>query len=191
MTNNPSCEREYDFALILSGVNELTTEVEDALFEAGCDDATLSVQYGLVYMEFSRQAPSLKDAILSAIRDVRKANIGADVWRVDACDLVTPAEIARRINRSRQLVHQYMTGQRGPGGFPPPACHLTDGAPLWQWCAVSFWLSQNDMIRPEQLGEAEVVAVINYVLDLAHQRGRNSELVEEVIQAVDELQKCG
>jgi transcriptional regulator with XRE-family HTH domain len=184
MTDNHACEREYDFALILSGVSELTTEVEDALFKAGCDDATLSIQYGLVYMEFSRMAPSLKDAILSAIRDVRKANIGANVWRVDECDLVTPAEIARRIGRSRQLVHQYMIGKRGPGGFPPPACHLTEGAPLWLWCEVSFWLCQNDMIRPEQLREAEVVAAINNALELANQRGRNPELVDEVTQAV-------
>ncbi|MHB1425504.1 MAG: hypothetical protein ACYC3I_20240 [Gemmataceae bacterium] len=191
MIKHPDCEREYDFALILTGINELTSAAEDALFEAGCDDATLSVQYGLVYVEFSRKAASLKDAILSAIRDIRKAKIGADVLRVDECDLVTPAEIARRINRSRQLVHQYMTGQRGPGSFPPPVCHLTEKTPLWLWCEVSFWLCQNDMIRPEQLQEAEAIAVINNALDLVRQRGRNSELVEEVTQAVNELQKCG
>ena len=137
MNDRQNCEREHDFALILTGVHELTSEVENALFETGCDDATLSVQYGFIYMEFSRMAESLKDAILSAIRDVRKAKIGADVWRVDECNLVTPAEIARRIGRSRQLIHQYMTGKRGPGGFPAPECNLTDGAPLWAWCAVS------------------------------------------------------
>lgn len=178
------CEREHDFALILSGVYELTTEVENALFEAGCDDATLSIQYGFLYMEFSRTARSLKDAILSAIQDVRKAGIGADVWRVDACNLVTLAEIARRIDRSRQLVHQYMTGKRGPGGFPAPECNLTDGQPLWAWCAVSYWLWQNDMIRREELQDAEAVAAINNVLERAHQIGRNPDLVEEVAQAV-------
>lgn len=184
MTDDRVCEREHDFALILTGVGELTTEVEDALFAAGCDDATLSMKNGLMYLEFSRKAPSLKDAILSAIRDVRKANIGVDVWRVDECDLVTSTEIARRINRSDQLLREYVTGKRGPGGFPPPACHLSDDAPLWLWCEVSFWLCQNDMIRPEQLQEAEVVAAINNALELAHQRGRNPELVEEVTRAV-------
>lgn len=184
MTDRRDCETEHDFALILSGVNELTPEVEDALFEAGCDDATLSIQYGLVYMEFSRTARSLKDAILSAIRDVRKAKIGADVVRVDECTLVTPSEIARRIGRSRQLVHQYITGQRGPGGFPPPACMITENAPFWSWCEVSFWLCQNDMIRPEEFREAEVIFAINNALDHAHQKGRNPELVEEVARAV-------
>ena len=45
-----TCESEHDFALILGGVAELTSSVEDALFNAGCDDATLSMQYGLLYM---------------------------------------------------------------------------------------------------------------------------------------------
>jgi transcriptional regulator with XRE-family HTH domain len=184
MSDTHACEREYDFALILTGVTELTAKVEDALFEVGCDDATLSVQYGRAWMEFSRTAPSLKDAILSAIRDVRKAGIGADVLRVDECDLVTQSDIARRIGRTRQQVHQYVTGERGPGGFPAPACQIAEGAPLWQWCEVSYWLCQNDMIRPEQLREAEVIATINTALDLVHQRKRNPDLVEEVTRVI-------
>ena len=179
-----ACEREHEFALILSGGLGLDERVEDALFEAGCDDATLSIQYGHIYMEFSRSAASLKDAVLSAIRDVREAGIGAEVWRVDECNLVTPSEIARRIGRSRQLVHQYMTGQRGPGGFPAPECNLTEGAPLWAWCAVGYWLHQNDMIRPELLEDAETVAAINNVLEGARQKRRNPELVDEVSRSV-------
>ena len=49
-------EREYDFALVLSGITELTPEVQDALFEAGCEDATISVRAGRVYLTFSRNA---------------------------------------------------------------------------------------------------------------------------------------
>jgi len=186
MNDKQSCEQEYDFALILTGVHDLTSEVQDALFEAGCDDATLSIRYGSIYMEFSRAAVSFKDAILSTLRDVRKANIGADVLRVDECQLVTPAEIARRIGRSRQLVHQYMTGKRGPGGFPAPECNLTDGSPLWAWCAVSYWLLQNDMIRTEELENAEIVAAINNALESAHQRVRNPELVAEIALAISQ-----
>lgn len=178
------CEREYDFALIVGGVPELTEEVEDALFEAGCDDATVSMQYGRLYVEFSRCAASLQDAILSAIRQVHAAGIGAVVYRVDDCDLVSASDIARRINRSRQLVHQYMTGQRGPGNFPPPECHITDGKPLWAWCAVSFWLSENNLLRPEQSWDAEVVAAINNILENIHQHKRHPQLVEQVRQGL-------
>ena len=174
------CEPEHDFALIVDGVPELTQQVEDAFFEAGCDDATLSMQYGLLYLEFSRSAKSLESAIISAITDIVKAGVGAHVLRVDECNLVTASEIARRINRSRQLVHQYMTGKRGPGGFPPPECHLTDHAPLWAWCAVSYWLVQNSLLRPEEGWNAEVVEAINNFLEWDRQRQRHPELLDEI-----------
>lgn len=179
-----ACESEHDFALILGGIVELTSSIEDALFDAGCEDATLSMQYGLLYLQFSRSAKSLADAIISAINDVRKANIGADVLRVDECNLVTASEIARRIGRSRQLVHQYMTGQRGPGGFPPPECHLTDHAPLWAWCAVSYWLVQNNLLRAEESLNAEVVEAINNWLESSRQRQRYPQLVDEITRGL-------
>ena len=184
MSASDTSDREYDFALILTGVPELTTVVEDGLFQAGCGDATLSMQYGSLYLEFSRTAASLKDAILSAIRDVRKAGVGADVWRVDSHDLVSASEIARRIGRTRQLIHQYITGVRGPGGFPAPDCNLTEGQPLWSGYAVGVWLSKNDMIRLETLRDTEIVAAINTALERSHQLQRDPALVDEISRAV-------
>lgn len=177
-------DREHDFALVLTGFSDLTDEVENALFEAGCDDATLSIRSGVPYLTFSRTAPSLKDAILGAIQAVRGAGIGADVVRVDDCDLVTQADIGRRIGRSRQLVHQYMTGLRGPGGFPAPVCYLAEKAPLWYWCEVAYWLRQNGMIREEDLQDAAQVAVINVALEVLRQQRLVPELMEEVVQAL-------
>ena len=183
---NPThCEREYDFALIIGNIKELTEGIENALFEAGCDDATASIQYGLLYLEFSRVAKSFKDAILSAIKDVRAAGIGAEVFRVDECNLVTAAEIARRIGRTRQLIYQYIIGVRGPGGFPPPECHLTEGSPLWAWCAVSYWLAQNDILKPEDGWNAEVVAAINNLLEAERQKRRNATLIQELHVGLD------
>jgi hypothetical protein len=176
-----SFEREYDFALIVADAGDLDERVENALFEAGCDDATLSIQYGLLYMEFSRAAKTLKDAIISAIRDVHRSGLHLQVLRVDKCNLVTASDIARRIDRSRQLVHQYMTGQRGPGGFPPPYCHLAAHAPLWAWCAVSHWLVENNLIRPEESWNAEVVEAVNTVLERQqHQHRHYPKLVDEI-----------
>lgn len=183
------CEREYDFALIVGGVTELTEEVADTLYNAGCDDATVSMQYGLLYIEFSRSAKSLQEAVISAIRDVEKAPGAFVVLRVDECNLVTAADIARKIGRSRQLVYQYMNGQRGPGGFPPPACHLDDDhAPLWAWCAVSFWLSQNGMLRKEESLNAEVVEAVNRILEERIQFLRHPDLVKEIEQALPSRQ---
>jgi hypothetical protein len=174
------CEREFEFALVVGGVPELTRDVEDALFNAGCDDATLSIQYGQLYVEFSRSAKSIDEAILSAIRNVRDAKIGAEVLRVDECNLVTQSEIARRIGRSRQLVSQYISGVRGPGGFPPPEFYLGEGTPLWAWCAVSYWFSENDILRPEEGWNARVIAVINNQLEAEQYRESNPDLAEAI-----------
>lgn len=85
-------DSEYDFAFTLAGVAEVCPAIEDALFVAGCDDATLSVRAGRVSLEFTRAAPSLREAVLAAIRDVRRAGIGAEVLRVDADN--APADLA-------------------------------------------------------------------------------------------------
>jgi hypothetical protein len=104
---------------------------------------------------------------------------------VDECDLVTQAEIARRIGRTRQLVCQYVSGQRGPGNFPPPECHIKDDMPLWAWCAVSHWLAENNIIRREESQNAEVVAAINTWLGVVRQRGRNPDLLKEISEKVE------
>jgi len=183
--NEKKCQIEYDFALVIDGVSELTEEVENALFNAGCDDATFSIQYGHLYAEFSRTDDSIEEAIISAICDVRKAMASAVVVCVDACDLVTQSDIARRIDRSRQLISQYISGQRGPGNFPPPECHISDEAPLWRWCAVSYWLAQNNIIRREENWNAEVIAAINNVLERMRQIERNPELMKEIAKLAE------
>ena len=181
-TNRSEGTDEHDFALLLYGVPELTQDVEDRLFEAGCDDATLGIQNGQSVLTFTRSAPSLKAAIFSAIRDVRAAGVG--VLRVDDCNLVNQADIARRMGRTRQMVNQYIRGTRGPGSFPPPVCHITDGAPLWPWCEVAHWLCEHDLIPKNQDDEAQLIATVNNTLETLHQRRRDAALVEEVFNAV-------
>jgi hypothetical protein len=178
--------REHEFTLVLSGISDLTTEVQNALFDAGCDDATPSVRCGRPFLTFTRTAPSLKDAILSAIRDVKKADIGAEVLRIDVCNLVSQSEIAHKIGRTRQLVHQYIAGERGPGGFPPPACHVSDDhdAPLWYWCEVAQWLYQNNMITEDTLKDARALSLINDVLELNYQKKTEPKLTKEVLDFI-------
>ena len=56
---------------------ELTGSVENALFEAGCDDATFSVQNGQLQAEFTRLAESNDEATSTAIQQIRNAQVGA------------------------------------------------------------------------------------------------------------------
>lgn len=135
-------------------------------------------------MDFDRSAPSLGEAILSAMQSVHEAKTGAKIERVDMCDLVTLSEIGRRIGRSRQLVHQYVHGRGGPGNFPPPACYVADNAPLWFWCEVAFWLHANDMISDVDLQDARDLAAINSVLEFANRRQTDPELTEKVLRLI-------
>jgi len=172
---------EYEFVLVLAGV-ELSDEVANALFEAGCDDATPSLKLGRLYLWFNREAANLKTAILSAIRQVMAAGIGAEVVGVDECNLVSPSDIARRLGRSRQLVGQYVNGQRGPGNFPAPVADLVEGQPLWQWCEVAEWLFTNQLVSADVLEHSRVIAAINSACEYLHQRKHDAALQEEVIR---------
>jgi hypothetical protein len=71
----------YDFTVVLAGREELTAELADRLFAAGCDDGTPSQRSGIVHIGFSREASDLESAIRSAIADVAKA--GCIVTRVE------------------------------------------------------------------------------------------------------------
>jgi hypothetical protein len=178
--------KKHEFTLVLTGFSDLTPEVENALFESGCADATLSIRSGRPFLTFSRVAPTLKEALLSAISDVKKAGIGADILRVDNRNLVTQSEIAKKIGRTRQLVHQYATGVRGPGAFPSPVCNISDNdeSPLWAWCEVAFWLCENDMISEEALRDAQILSLINDVLELNYQKTVNPKLAKEVLEVI-------
>ena len=164
--NGARITSNQSFTLILTGIVELTDAVQDALFEAGCDDALLGIREGVPFLNFDREAVSLRDAVLSAIHDVERAGIGAQVIRVEPDDLVNGSEIARRTGRTRESVRQLATGKRGPGGFPPPISGLTRRSPLWRWTEVVHWLADHDLFDRVQAEIADTIAAINAALDL-------------------------
>ena len=84
MAVKSDCPGSHEFILVLSGVKVLDERVVNALFEAGCDDATPSLRFGTVSLTFAREAGSLRSAILSAVRDVMRAGIGARTARVSS-----------------------------------------------------------------------------------------------------------
>lgn len=72
---------KYEFTLILKGPLELTEDIADELFEAGCSDGTPGTCEGVFSIDFHRKADSLEQAIRSAIGDVTAA--GYQVERVE------------------------------------------------------------------------------------------------------------
>lgn len=136
---------EHNFQLTINGA--LTDDRLDALVEAGCDDATFSSKGDLTFADFDREAPTLLDAVTSAIADVETVP-GLEVLHIDPDELVWAAEIAERTGRTRQNVDQLIRGQRGPGRFPPPTSHATRN-PLWRWSEAEAWFASYEGREPE------------------------------------------
>jgi len=155
----------YAFTLILQGFEQLTSSVEDALYEAGCDDAVLSVGNGISSLEFDREAESFEGAVLSAIQNVASSGV-ATVVRVESEDLVYVDDIAEKTDRSRQNIHQLIKGERGPGGFPPPV-NPRGRRHLWRWSEVAPWMQQHTSTIIEGPSKVErQIRSINAALEL-------------------------
>ena len=75
---------KYDFTLILTESLELTDDLADALFAAGCDDGTPGTCNGVFSIDFHREAMSLEEAMRSAIGDVRAAGYGVARVEIEA-----------------------------------------------------------------------------------------------------------
>ena len=163
----------YQFTLVLSLLPEESEtdademmDIADALFEAGCDDGTFGVCCGVPEIGFAREAPSLREAILSAIRDVERAGVGLVVERVEPYESVTPGEVARRIGRTREEVRLFASGRRGLGGFPPPAPESRGKPPRYRWTDVARWWARNSGQSLPAAADAATIAAINAALEL-------------------------
>ncbi len=63
----------HAFTFEVAGIDFSKRRFEDDLFEAGCDDATVVVRQGRLYLNFDREADSYDLAVASAENDVAKA----------------------------------------------------------------------------------------------------------------------
>lgn len=156
------------FTVVLD--REPTDDEFDAFVDAGGDDALVGVERGTPVATFSRAAPSLASAIASAVRDIE--SVGLRAMRVRDEDLLTLEDIADRIERSRESVRRYATGQRGGGGFPPPISPERDGTAFYRWSEVAPWLRDRLGI---DVAEADRVLVVANLLLQARQHRHQVE----------------
>lgn len=165
--------KTYHFTLILKNVDETTPELEDSFYEAGCDDALVNYRNSAVYLEFDREASSLEEAVISAIKNIRSATVDAEVASIAPENLVSEAEIAKRLNKSRQTVSLWTRGKRRKG-FPLPVMRLSEKSPLWNWNEIVTWLFDNHIINDiEMLENASFFANINAALSELDKKTRD------------------
>jgi hypothetical protein len=157
------------FTLILSGPDPTEPEVFGRLESAGCDDALLGIRGGIPFADFDRDAPTIGDAVLSAIHDVELAVPELTTLRVEPEEFVTASTIATRIGRTRESVRLLIEGKRGPGGFPPPVAWLETRTRIWRWTDVSEWLATvtDHVVSPD----GSMLAAINAWLELRRYGG--------------------
>lgn len=127
------------FTVVLN--RQPTEEEMDRLFEAGCDDAMIGYERGLPVAQFDREAQTLADAIVSAVRALE--SVGLTAVRVLDEDLLTLADIADRLGQSRESVRRYAAGERGTGNFPAPVNPSREGTVFYRWSEVAPWIRQN------------------------------------------------
>ncbi|NOQ30691.1 MAG: DNA-binding protein [Helicobacteraceae bacterium] len=133
---------EFEFTLIykLNNNEEDPSKYLDALFEVGCDDAIVSLgKKGMISLDFIRDGIEANLAIISALKDVKKAI--PDATLVEASpDFVTTTELSRILDHSRQNARMLMIKKDSP----PPA-HM--GSPnFWHLSEVFEWLIKDDKI---------------------------------------------
>jgi hypothetical protein len=90
-------ERRFAFTLWLRGPDVLSNKNLNALYEAGCSDATFGAQGSEYYAAFERPSSAYSLAVISAIRDIQKGVPGIRVLRVDV-DRAPQREATSAIN---------------------------------------------------------------------------------------------
>ncbi len=140
--------KEYDFTLKfdLPDCDADPDMYVDALYEAGCDDATVGIgQKGRLGLNFIREADSALAAVSSAIRDVRKAVPGARLIEATP-DLVGLTDIAEIVGCSRQNMRKLFLTHKAM--FPSPV-HEGSVA-LWHLAKVLHWLKNKGTYKIEE-----------------------------------------
>ncbi len=155
--------KTYEFTIVASGLDPELDGYEDRFVEAGCGDASLSFQKGVIIAEFARDALSFSKAVATAYDGMLKT--GAKIERVEPDYLVSLSDIAERSGLTRQAISLYTKAKRG-SGFPNPIARITSNSPLWDWLEVAKWLHAQSKINFEAVVEARVVKEANRFLEL-------------------------
>ena len=132
---------QYDFTLRFAlGRDDTDPELcVEKLLAEGCSDALIGLGLqGRIALDFTREASSADEAILSALSDVQRAIPDASLVEATP-DLVGLTDIANLLGFSRQYMRKLAV--RKGSGFPPPV-HEGKSA-IWHLATVLSWFSDS------------------------------------------------
>ena len=129
-------EYEFELKLKLTDRSAKADVLVERLGETRCDDAVVGVgRPGRVALRFTREANSARQAIISALEDVKRAIPDSEL--IEACpDLVGLTDIAELVGVTRQNMRKLVLTHAET--FPAP---LHEGSvELWHLAPVLQWL---------------------------------------------------
>lgn len=111
--------------------------VVECLGGAECNDALVGIgQPGRLALEFTREARNAREAVRSALRDVKRIIPSATLIEA-APDLVGLTDVAGIVGMSRQNLRKLMVAHSG--SFPAPVHE--GSASIWHLAEVLDWLA--------------------------------------------------
>ena len=152
---------EYEFTLkfMLAPDDADADEIVERLGEVGCNDALVGIgQTGRIALEFTREADSAKQAILTALEEAKDAIPGAKLVEI-APDFVGLSDVAELVGVTRQNMRKLMLAHKE--SFPVA---LHEGSVvLWHLSPVLKWLEEhaNYQIKPSLIEVAHMTMQIN------------------------------
>ncbi|GAA1795717.1 hypothetical protein HC028_18570 [Planosporangium flavigriseum] len=130
--------RRQQFSLV---VDEPVDESAQTALRESCPDATIRStpdRPGAV-IAFRREAPTLTEAIVSAVRDLDA--VGVRTAGVRDEDFVSIGAVAARVGRSPEAVRLWAVGRTGAGTFPAPV-EVRLGTAYYRWSEIATWLRE-------------------------------------------------
>ena len=154
-------EYEFTLKLKLAAGDSNADEVVERLGAAGCDDALVGMGHpGRIALNFTRDHDSAERAVMSALKDVKRAIPEAKLLEVDP-DFVGLTDVAELVGVTRQNMRKLMMTHTD--SFPA-AVHEGNSA-IWHLAHVLRWLNDRDgyHIKQSLLDVAYIAMQINLI----------------------------
>ena len=151
----------------------------ERLGEAGCDDATIGVgQPGRIALLFSREAVSAFEAVVSALKDVKRAVPSASLVEAGP-DFVGLTDVAEVAGVSRQNMRKLMLSHSID--FPPPVHE--GSASVWHLSDILDWLNERGGydIKTDVVDVAKLAKQVNLVKEARQLEPRFNRQLESLV----------
>lgn len=174
----------YKFELIFRlNADEDPSAYLDALFEAGCDDASVSTgAMGYIGLDFTREAETPEAAIISAISNTKTAIPHAKLERAEPY-LLNLSELAFELGFSKQNMSKYACGKAVKVKTPFPKPYIQGKTSYWSYFHVAQWMRNEGIvdISNETIDSLFSVWCLNRAIEELEQPPREKEHFTEVL----------